>query len=527
MSDKDAPQVKDFFISYNKADRAWAEWIAQQLEHEGYSTIIQAWDFTPGHNFVLKMHESLKITRRTLLVLSPSYLTSVFPQPEWAAMFVHDPQGKEGRLVPVRVRDCQPDGLLAPLTYIDLVSIDDEVVARKQLIDGVRPQMRPLHSQPFPGNISVAHLPSFPGIWPLFWNVPYKRNLFFTDRKPLLDLLHARLTTGMSDVPNQAQAIHGLGGIGKTQTAVEYAYRYRKEYQAIFWVRATASDTLISDFVSIADLLQLSERDERDQNRVVEAVKKWLAQQQDWLLILDDADDLELVSTFLPNVENGHILLTTRDQGVSLLAQSQEVEKMDLAEGALLLLRRARALTLDKPLTRAPSKSKVLAETIVKRMDGLPLAIEQAGAYIAQTGCGLAHYLNLYQQHRPELLKWRRRIPSDYSKTVASTWALSFEQVEARNPAAADLLRLCAFLDPDTIAEDLVTQGASALGTPLQEAAVDGFLFDEALDVLRSFPLSAVCQMAKVLLYIGWYRSSLKSRWSLQRSNCGLKGLFG
>jgi len=489
MSDKDAPEVKDFFISYNKADRAWAEWIAQQLEHEGYSTIIQAWDFAPGHNFVLKMHEGLQMSRRTLLVLSPSYLTAVYPQPEWTASFMRDPQGKEGRLVPVRVRDCQPDGLLAPLAYIDLVGITDEVVARKQLIDGLQPRVRPSQMQRFPGAFSVAHPPNFPGIWPLFWNVPYRRNPFFTDRKALLDVLHERLTSSTSTSPTQAQAIHGLGGIGKTQTAVEYAYLYRKEYQAIFWVRATASDTLISDFVTLAGLLQLTEREERDQNRVVEAVKRWLAQQQDWLLILDDADDLELVSIFLPITETGHVLLTTRDQGVSLLAQSQEVEKMDLAEGALLLLRRSTVLTLNDALARASSEAKELAETIVTLMDGLPLAIEQAGAYIAQTGCGLARYLNLYKQYRTDLLRWRRRIPSDYPKTVASTWALSFEQVEARNPSAADLLRLCAFLDPDAIAEDLVLQGASELSPVLQKTAADGFRFDEALDVLRSFSL--------------------------------------
>lgn len=206
------------------------------------------------------MHEGLQTTKRTLLVLSPSYLTAVYPQQEWAATFVQDPQGKEGRLVPVRVRDCRPDGLLASLGYIDLVGIDDEVTARKQLLEGVRPQGRPVHMQPFPGAISIDHPPSFPGIWPLVWNVPYRRNPFFTGREVLLATLHERLSASTRAALTQAQAIQGLGGIGKTQTAVEYAYRHRKEYQAVLWVRGTASDTLISDFVTIAGLLRLPEK---------------------------------------------------------------------------------------------------------------------------------------------------------------------------------------------------------------------------------------------------------------------------
>ena len=96
-----AQDGKDFFISYNRHDRAWAEWIARQLEQAGYTTIIQSWDFAPGQNFPLKMHEALRTSKRTLLVLSPTYLTSEYTQPEWAATFVRDPQGLKGLLVPV------------------------------------------------------------------------------------------------------------------------------------------------------------------------------------------------------------------------------------------------------------------------------------------------------------------------------------------------------------------------------------------------------------------------------------------
>src|SRR5207237_2217871 len=112
---------KDFFVSYNRADRAWAEWIAWQLEEAGYTTVLQAWDFRPGGNFVLDMQQAAAQAERMIAVLSEDFLASAFTQPEWAAAFAQDPTGETGILVPVRVRACDPHGLLRATTYIDLV----------------------------------------------------------------------------------------------------------------------------------------------------------------------------------------------------------------------------------------------------------------------------------------------------------------------------------------------------------------------------------------------------------------------
>ena len=98
----------------------------------------------------------------------------------------------------------------------------------------------------------------------------------------------------------QAQAISGLGGIGKTQVAVEYAYRYRNHYQAIFWINATSRDAISADFVILAALLDLPEQQEKDQDIVLRAVKRWLSSHTHWLLILDNVDDLEMIVDFLP-----------------------------------------------------------------------------------------------------------------------------------------------------------------------------------------------------------------------------------
>ncbi len=295
------------------------------------------------------------------------------------------------------------------------------------------------------------------------WFVPYRRNPFFTGREDLLTLLHVRLITNKVAALTQPQAISGLGGIGKTQIALEYAYRYCDTYRYIFWIRAATSETLISDFATIADLLHLSEKDEQDQNLKISAIKRWLVMHEAWLLILDNADDLTMVNDFLPTDNRGQILLTTRAQALGTLAQQIKVETMGMAEATLFLLHRSKIFDENVFIVQASNEVLAEAESISIEMDFLPLALDQAGAYIEETGCNLTAYLDLYQMHRKTLLQRRGSLPSAHPEPVATTWSLSFQKVEQSNPAAADLLRLCAFLDPDSIPEDLFSKGGSRL----------------------------------------------------------------
>ncbi len=152
----------DFFISYNKADRAWAEWIAWELEESKHSTVIQAWDFLPGSNFVLEMQKATQQAARTVAVLSPDYLNAEYTQPEWAAAFARDPTGSKGLLLPVRVRDCQIEGLLAPVVYIDLYGKSVQE-ARTALLSGIkRTRVKPLERPFFPGPGAPAAERSMP-----------------------------------------------------------------------------------------------------------------------------------------------------------------------------------------------------------------------------------------------------------------------------------------------------------------------------------------------------------------------------
>ena len=169
----------------------------------------------------------------------------------------------------------------------------------------------PSQSEPVLQETATSKAPEPPSVSPgspYLWNVPFRRNPFFTGRTQVLSTLHQRLAS------TSGVALSGLGGVGKTQIAVEYAYRYRDEYSAIFWVRAASRETLTTDFVSLAALLALPGHDAPDQMTVVAAVKRYMAQHADWLLILDNADDLARLVDFLPTGGQEHVLLTTRAQ---------------------------------------------------------------------------------------------------------------------------------------------------------------------------------------------------------------------
>jgi len=297
-------------------------------------------------------------------------------------------------------------------------------------------------------------MPNTPGLW----NVPYQRNPFFTGREDVLAALHRALHTENTVALSHPQGISGLGGIGKTQTALEYAYRYRKEYGAVFWVRGDSAASLTSSLVELANVLQLPERYKEDQEIIVQAVLRWLRLHPGWLLIYDNMDDLSIAEPYLPNAGPGHLLFTTRAYALSGLAQRLDIEKMEPDIGALLLLRRADMIALEALLDMANPDDQGMARAISRELDGLPLALDQAGAYIKEAPCPLLDYLPRYQARRSDILSVRGQFDQGYPASVATTWSLSFEKVREAHPASAELLNFCAYLSPDAIPEIMITQ---------------------------------------------------------------------
>jgi tetratricopeptide (TPR) repeat protein len=330
-------------------------------------------------------------------------------------------------------------------------------------------------------------------ILPLY-DLPSPPNLYFVGRGDMLQRLHAQLTASKPighGPPGAAQAITGLAGIGKTQAALEYAYRYRESYHDIFWAAADSLETLRGAFVSLAhhlNLLNLRERREQDENRIVNAMKRWLVEHRDWLLILDNVEDLGLIKDFIPAGRQGSVLVTTRAQVTESIAESIEMVPMSEEEGALFLLRRAQLLTVTNALYNAPLATRQACE-LSRTLGGLPLALDQAGAYILEARCSLADFHARYDSHYTALLGRRGSVPTDHPASVATTFSLAFEQLERRSHLATNLLRLCAFLDPELIPEELFAADTSNPDPFLEPVMADALALDEAITELRRFSL--------------------------------------
>jgi hypothetical protein len=224
-------------------NEAWARWIAVELERAGYTTVVQAFDFRPGADFVHEMQEATASAARTIAVLSPAYFGSRFAEAEWRVAFAQDPSGERGMLLPVRVQPCEPPGLLATRVSVDLVDLD-EAAARIRLLTAVGPAGPRPTSAPFPGGgtdqgagaADAVAGARFPGSGPTVTSLG-PRNRAFTGRDEALARLHERLHNpdaegAVAVLPVDAvavAAVYGRGGVGKTALVEEYAHRFASD----------------------------------------------------------------------------------------------------------------------------------------------------------------------------------------------------------------------------------------------------------------------------------------------------------
>ena len=318
------------------------------------------------------------------------------------------------------------------------------------------------------------------------WIVPLARNPYFVGREAELQEVSAGLhTPGAGGL-----ALSAAGGAGKTQLALEYAFRHREEYRAVFWVPASSRATLSGAYNDIAMLLDLLEKEQQEQALIVRAVVNWLANQRDWLLILDDAGDLALLKDFLPETFSGHLLLTTRNGTTGKLARRVRLKKLNADEGCQLLLRRCGLLSGSNEAV-APADYKLAGE-VVAELDNQPLALDLAGSYIAATSCSLPGYLALLRRkHDGSPPAEGEAAGRHTSGPVEKTLRLACEKVAKANHAALDLLRLCAFFAPHEILETLLTTGAPVLPKPLQRLVGSAARRNTALNLLQKYALIA------------------------------------
>ncbi len=195
-----------------------------------------------------------------------------------------------------------------------------------------------------------------------------------------------------------------------------------------------------------------------------------------------------MIEEFLPERSTGHVLLTTSKHAMSGKAQGIRLGPMKAQEGSLLLLRRADIIPQNAELESASEADRTQAEEIVNIMGGLPLGLDQAGAYIEETACGLSSYAELFHTHQKELLK-RADISFPSHAPVATTWDLAFKEVQSQHAAAVDLLRLCAFLYPDAIPEEIFNYVPEECSHHLHTLANNPLTLNEVIGVLLKYSL--------------------------------------
>ena len=444
-------QVIRIFLSCAEEDKDFLQALETQLsslKREGLIKCYNRYGLSPGIDWQEKAKEHLNAADIILLLVSPAFVSSDYCYTEEAAPAMALHNNEKTRVIPVIVRPLEWERLvfggLASLPIGKAVSMwSNKDDALSNIVKGIKETIDELTSRLRATSLDKP-LP--------FWNVPYWQNLFFTGREEVF----ADLQSAFASLPPlQVQALSGLAGVGKTQVAVEYAYRYASRYQAVLWVHADSPEILLSSFVDLAEVIDLSEKNEASQPLIVKAVKRWLQHNARWLLVVDNLEDIDLLRDMVPSPHTGHILVTTRSHRAGHIAHRVNLEPMQIDDGALLLLRRAKLLGPSATLKDASEADNTVAKKITQAVHGLPLALDQAGAYIEETGRGLSDYAGLYQQYTSSLLKRRGASGQDHPESVTTTFSLSFEKVKTLNPTAAELLEFCAFLHPDAIPEEM------------------------------------------------------------------------
>jgi TIR domain/CobQ/CobB/MinD/ParA nucleotide binding domain/NB-ARC domain len=423
----------DVFLSYAPEDRMWADWVSTVLQRNGVRVVAQGADFPPGSDVVAEVNAVVATAGCTMVLLSPSYVRSSRSRDVWEVLGAAESDGSRRPLVPICVAEVRLTAPFDAWNAVDLVRLDEPAATEAVLrtLD-----LRPgVPADGAPEDDAVR----FPGARPPVWSVP-ARNASFTGRAALLQRLRDNLSIGSAVV--KPQAVHGLGGVGKTQLVIEYAHRFMADYDLVWWISAQQEELIAASLAEIAPELGIRRGENIDE--AAEAVREALRRGQPysrWLMIFDNAEDPDLLAPHLPQ-GNGHVVVTSRNPSWAHLATPVEVEAFSRDESVEHLTRRVPALQRDA------------AAAVAQILGDLPLAIELASAWLETTGMPVPEYVALLEGRLAEWLASNQ--PSDYPSTAAATWRVSIERLRQEWPAAVRLLELCSCFGPEPISMSLL-----------------------------------------------------------------------
>ena len=341
---------------------------------------------------------------------------------------------------------------------------------------------------------------------PPIFSIPYRQNPFFTGRTDILEKIHKNLVVNAPPNITSSYVIYGLGGVGKSQVAMQYCYLHHKDFDFIHWLRADDYGTLLTSYLQLyKDTLfrkfsKLNVADETNHELVATRIKLWFEQceQIKWLLVVDNTDSLErdnnlnlqtiseqplpTLGSMIPRGKCGCVLVTSRDR--------RAVGQLGTDGMELLVMKEDEAKQFLQTCSKADLNTDSDAFQLLCDLGRLPLAIEQAGGYIREHGVTIEEYRKLYNQNKSEAL---RKGLSDthkleyYHETVATTWNISFQVIQKRDPIASTILQIAAFLDGEEIQKDLFYNAVLDLGD--KKCSMTEWVTNDALGTLLSYSL--------------------------------------
>ena len=501
----------DFFISRTGTDKDIAIQISQILQRAGYKTLLQDEDF--GHTSFMAMMETgfLEVDKnaRLLALLSKQYPQSPHCRAEYNYPLTHDPENRDEKLIVLRIEDCAPTGFLKPIPYIDLKDTLHDIQKLETAV-----------------LIAVGHISNEPEWFAPLKHLPQqiihseiRQTPNFTGRQDELNALHETLTKTEDGIAaiTQPAAVHGLGGVGKSILAKEYAWQNKESYQGVWWINAKEESEITTGLIDlgahfIPGLKEIPEKQNAANTTLDYLATHFQGDKKTWLLIYDNIETEEIYRKHAPK-GGAKVLLTSRQSHFTNQITPIEINSWPLGDAISYL-------TDESGRTFEETEATTLAETL----GCMPLALSHAAAFLRQNhAITIENYLKnieAYLSKAPE--------NAGYPDAVFATYQTAIDDCETRAPGAKALLSLAAFMAPDKIPYEIYEQEEEIYPETLQPLIENEDLFLEALGTLDRFSLINLQTENKTFSFHRLVQTATKD--SLQEKQeiwlaCGTKSL--
>ncbi|MET8961256.1 FxSxx-COOH system tetratricopeptide repeat protein [Streptomyces sp. NPDC004074] len=455
-------------ISFAGFNRAWAAWIGDRLERRGFRVVYLRWD-SPAEIPLEDCLRDLKLAEGRILVVVSEWYFQLGPRTyeEWNAALRTVVAPDPSRFAAVSVTTSPVPTAAAVLAAADLTNMGPDE-AERRLLDRLD-----VSADPLPDSANGARRgPRFPAAMPEIWGGVPRRNTRFTGRESLLNDAYHLLQS--ADAGAGVVALHGMSGVGKTQLAAEYVYRFGSEYDVVWWVNAEKRVSYRRYLAELAPKLGLATGQEYGER--LRAVRDSLRRGDPyarWLLVLDGADEPDQIWDLVPTGP-GHVLITTRNpEWTEHNSRLLEVPVYERYESVAFIRR------------RAPRLSEADADQLAEALEDLPLLLDQTAGWLNDSDLSVDDYIALLEGGIDQDVV---KVSADFPLAFQTAWSILLNKLRETVPESVDLLRLCTFFAPGFIPvrllkemphDELPEQVAGLLNDPL--------LWNKAINQLRQY----------------------------------------